>query len=101
MSNGGEVGIGYSRLALRDLHAAAHWWSQHNPGAVSQLRTELNAALLGAARASRSGVSAGAPFKQDIRRLFLPKVRYFVYFRFGENGDVWVVRVVHERRHRL
>jgi plasmid stabilization system protein ParE len=94
----GEVAIRYSYRALRDLDESARWWSERNPGSVSRLEFELGFVLRAASRASIEGVSIGRAGKHGIRCLFVPKIRYFVYFRVVENGDLWVVRVVHERR---
>ncbi len=95
------VSIRYSADGLRDLERALRWWKMHNPRGSSRLDIEVHAAMHWVVAAGREGVVVGSTVNHYLRRLFLPKVRYFVYFRIDESGDVWVVRVVHERRHRL
>ncbi len=88
----------YRARAAREIRAATDWYSQNVSAGASLLEHELRMALHRALDAHQQGVVSGTTAEAGVRRLFLLRVRYFVYFRFEANGNLNVLRVTHERQ---
>jgi plasmid stabilization system protein ParE len=77
--------------ALEQAHAIDEWWRENRPAAADLFVAELTVALerlevspLSSARYDKTGMVG-------LRRLFLPRTRYHVYFTVV--GDEAIVRV--------
>jgi plasmid stabilization system protein ParE len=83
--------------AVAQLERAARWWSEHRPAAPNAIADDFEDAknLL----AQQPGVEAksSSPRYPDLRRLFLSRVRYHVYYRLAP-GKVVVLAFWHSSR---
>ena len=71
--------------AAREIHAAARWWSENRPAAPGAVRSDLKSAL--DVLAEQPGIGSKVENARDpgIRRLYLARTRYFIYYR--RRGD--------------
>jgi plasmid stabilization system protein ParE len=86
-----------SARAAAQVRQAAQWWSTHRPAAPDAIATDLRGALT--LLAEQPGI--GAPYlgsrTHGVRRLYLSRIRYFVYYRVS--GDaLHVLTFWHENR---
>ena len=67
--------------AVRQIEAAASWWSENRPAAPGAIRSDLKAAL--EALVEQPGIGTLVENSRDpqTRRLYLARTRYFVYYR--------------------
>lgn len=70
--------------AARQIQQAAEWWAVNRPLAPNALATDLNQAVM--LLAEQPGI--GAPYAggrlTGVRRLYLSRVGYFVYYRVND-----------------
>jgi plasmid stabilization system protein ParE len=80
--------VQFSRQALAQVQVAHGWWRKNRPRAPRLLREELAEAL----RLLRTSSGAGAHYphrrRSDVRRLVLPRTRYYLYYVEGSDGVV-------------
>ncbi|CAN5138182.1 hypothetical protein BH11PSE9_BH11PSE9_10050 [soil metagenome] len=67
--------------ALRAIEQAAEWWSVHRLAAPGAIREDLESALALLALEPGIGTRVELPRADVVRRLYLSRVRYFVYYR--------------------
>lgn len=67
--------------AQRQIEQAAEWWSKNRPAAPGAIRLDLTGALAVLAEHPGIGTRVDTARKIEIRRLYLTRVRYFVYYR--------------------
>ena len=67
--------------AERQIDSAAAWWSENRPAAPGAIREDLRIALEALVEQPGIGTSVENARNQDVRRLYLTRVRYFVYYR--------------------
>lgn len=67
--------------ALRDIHRAAEWWSRNRRDAPGAIESDLRDALSALVEQPGIGSKVENTRSQDIRRLYLLRTRYFVYYR--------------------
>jgi plasmid stabilization system protein ParE len=67
--------------AQRQIETAAHWWAENRPAAPGAIRSDLQAALAALAEQPGIGTRIEVPRPDEVRRLFLARVGYFVYYR--------------------
>ncbi|HEV7515958.1 MAG TPA: type II toxin-antitoxin system RelE/ParE family toxin [Thermoanaerobaculia bacterium] len=67
--------------AQREIERAAEWWAQNRPSAPGAVRKDVEAAVALLAEEPGIGTRVETPRSDIVRRLFLPRVRYFVYYR--------------------
>lgn len=83
--------------ALRHIEKAAQWWSHNRPAALGAIRLNLQSALRVLAEHSGIGTKVERDRKVDVRRFYLTRIRYFIYFRVtGQSLEV--ITSWHERR---
>ena len=86
-----------SARAVVQVRKAAEWWSENRPAAPGAVRTDIGEAL--ALLAQEPGI--GAPYKgartEDVRRLLVSRIRYFIYYRVT-SGTLEVLAVWHINR---
>jgi len=67
--------------AQRQIETAAQWWAENRPAAPGALSSDLQAALEALAEQPGIGTRIELPRPEEVRRLFLARVGYFVYYR--------------------
>ena len=67
--------------AQREIERAAEWWAQNRLAAPGAVRKDLEAALALLVEEPGIGTKVETPRSDVVRRLYLPRVRYFVYYR--------------------
>jgi plasmid stabilization system protein ParE len=67
--------------AQRQIEKAAEWWAEHRPAAPGAIRKDLQAALEALVEQTGIGTKVEISRPQEVRRLYLIRVRYFVYYR--------------------
>ena len=70
--------------ADRHIVAARTWWYENRPAAPNALDTEIRDAFRLLARHTGMGSVARGARTPDVRRIFLPNTRYFLYYRASE-----------------
>jgi plasmid stabilization system protein ParE len=74
--------------AMRQASAAVRWWVRNRPRAPDLLRTELARALAAIEHAPRSGppcTELGPEFAA-VRRMLMPRTRYYVFYVYDEEA---------------
>jgi plasmid stabilization system protein ParE len=85
--------------AEREIEAAAEWWAKNRPAAAGAVLADVQGALSLIAVEPGIGSKVMTPRPDVVRRLYLQRIRYFLYYRV--NGNVLeVVSFWHERRGR-
>ena len=67
--------------AQREIESAAAWWAENRPAAPGAIRKDLEAALALLVEEPGIGTRVETSRTDLIRRLYLSRVRYFVYYR--------------------
>ncbi|MFO0725872.1 MAG: type II toxin-antitoxin system RelE/ParE family toxin [Myxococcota bacterium] len=73
---------------LADYEHARAWWAAHRPKAPLAIEEDFDEAMQ---RLEEHGDKIGAPIgplRRGYRRLLLPRVRYYVYFRHLDKAGV-------------
>ncbi len=70
--------------AQQQIEKAAKWWAENRPAAPGAIRNDLKAALDALVEQPGIGTSVETSRAQDVRRLYLARVHYFVYYRTTE-----------------
>jgi len=70
-----------SARAARQIHDAARWWAENRPAAPGAVRGDLGQALELLALQPGIGTPCVGARLKGVRRLFLGRIRYFVYYR--------------------
>ena len=84
--------------AQREIEKVAKWWAENRPAAPAAVRKDLEAAVALLAQEPGIGTKVDTPRIEVTRRLYLPRVRYFVYYRV-RGGVLEVVAFRHASRH--
>lgn len=63
------------------MEKAAEWWSENRPAAPGAIRKDLESALALLVKEPGIGTRVDTPRTDVIRRLYLGRIRYFVYYR--------------------
>jgi len=75
------LGVRIKLRAQREIEQAADWWAQNRLVAPGAVRKDLEAALALLVEEPGIGTKVEAPRSDVVRRLYLPRVKYFVYYR--------------------
>lgn len=67
--------------AQREIERAAEWWAENRLAAPGAVRKDLEAALAILVEEPGIGTRVEIPRPDIVRRLFLPRIKYFVYYR--------------------
>jgi len=67
--------------AQRQIENAAEWWAENRPTAPGAIRNDLKASLDALVEQPDIGTRVETSRAQEVRRLYLTRVRYFVYYR--------------------
>ena len=83
--------------AEREIERAAEWWSVNRLAAPGAVRMDVEAALALLIEEPGIGTKVETPRPEVVRRLYLPRVGYFVYYRV-RGAFLEVVAFWHSRR---
>ena len=70
-----------TRRAANQLERAALWWRDNRPAAPDAVADDFEDALLLLAMQPELGARSASPRYPDLRRLFLSRIRYHVYYQ--------------------
>ena len=71
--------------AQREIERAAEWWTENRPAAIGAIRKDVEAALALLVEEPGIGTKVETARSDTIRRLYLARVRYFIYYRVRGN----------------
>jgi plasmid stabilization system protein ParE len=75
--------------AQRQIEKAAGWWRENRLAAPGAIGEDLESALAILVEQPRIGTKVETSRPEEVRRLYLTRVRYFVYYRVkGEYLEV-------------
>jgi plasmid stabilization system protein ParE len=83
--------------AQREINRAAEWWAKNRPAAPGAVRKDLEAAIALLIEEPGIGTKVETPRADVVRRLYLARVHYFVYYRV-RGQYLEVVSFWHSRR---
>jgi plasmid stabilization system protein ParE len=94
-----RLGVILSPHARGEIQEAAAWWKEHRPKAPGAIAQDVRRAL----EALRTSPTLGAPVRRTrvpgLRKHFLERVDYHLYYRVAEEDDKLVVLAFwHARR---
>jgi len=75
------LGVRIKPRAQREIERAAQWWSENRLAAPGAVRKDVEAALALLVEEPGIGTKVETPRSDVVRRLYLPRVKYFVYYR--------------------
>ncbi len=67
--------------AAREIERAAEWWARNRLAAPGAVRKDVEAAVALLVEEPGIGTKVETPRSDVVRRLYLPRVKYFVYYR--------------------
>jgi plasmid stabilization system protein ParE len=67
--------------AQREIERAAAWWAENRPAAPGAIRKDVEAALALLVEEPGIGTRIETARSDAVRRLYLARVRYFIYYR--------------------
>ncbi len=91
------LGVLIKPRAQREIERAAEWWAINRLAAPGAIRTDLEAALALLIEEPGIGTKVETPRAEIVRRLYLPRVGYFVYYRV-RGTSLEIVAFWHTRR---
>ena len=95
----GRLPVHITPAAATQLRAAEAWWRANRRAAPNAIREELDRALTLIASRPTLGSHARSVAIQDVRRIALPRVGYYVYYHvIGDPPLVEIVAFWHVRR---
>lgn len=71
--------------AEREIERAAEWWFENRPAALGAIRKDVEAALALLVEEPGIGTKIETARSDIVRRLYLTRVRYFLYYRVRGN----------------
>jgi plasmid stabilization system protein ParE len=82
--------------ARHQLRAALQWWLQHREKAPGAFDEDISRGL--ATIAAQPLLGARVPEKPGVRRLFMRRIGYFIYYRIAASGTIDILAVWHHSR---
>jgi plasmid stabilization system protein ParE len=79
------LGVRIKPRAQREIERAAEWWAENRPAAVGAIRKDIEAALALLVQEPGIGTRIETTRSDVVRRLYLTRVRYFLYYRVRGN----------------
>jgi plasmid stabilization system protein ParE len=83
------LAVGITPRALAQIERAAKWWAENRPAAPDAIRLDLADALEVLAQQPGIGARCSTRHYSEVRRLYLARTRYHVYYR--ATGDELIV----------
>ena len=95
----GTYPVQVTRRAAQEIREASDWWLRNRPDAPQAFPEELERAFVLLATQPRIGAVARNERLSDVRRVFLDRVRYHLYYRVVESTrQVQVLALWHSSR---
>lgn len=91
--------VEFSPRAAQELERARDWWLDNREKAPNAVDEELTY-LVGRLEAGADYVGAQSRNMPGVRRVLLPRIRYYAYFRIVDDGHVQVAAFWHASRGR-
>jgi plasmid stabilization system protein ParE len=89
----------FGNRAARQIEEASDWWREHREGSAEALADELASALEIIARQPGIGIPAASQRVHGVRRVLLPRVGYFLFYRVApRRQEVQVLAFWHAKR---
>jgi plasmid stabilization system protein ParE len=85
--------------AASEVRKAAEWWAENRPAAVGAIGADFGEAVALLAEQPGIGAKYDGSKTVGIRRLYLSRVRYFVYYK-AEADSLHILAFWHENRGR-
>lgn len=89
--------IRISARAARHVRQAAEWWAENRPAAPRALISDVRESVRLLAEQPGLGALYEGSRTPGVRRLYLGRVRYFIYYKI-ENGNLGVLAFWHASR---
>jgi plasmid stabilization system protein ParE len=89
--------IKISARAASQVRKAAEWWAQNRPAAPGAIGADFGEAVALLAEQPGIGAKYEGARAPGVRRLFLGRVGYFIYYK-AENGTLHVLALWHASR---
>lgn len=86
-----------TRRAAREIDRAAEWWASHRPAAPGAVRTDLETTFALLTQRPSIGTPVPEASSPGVRRFFVDRIRYWIYYRVRDNR-LEVVSVWHASR---
>lgn len=86
-----------SARAANEVRKAAHWWAEHRPSAPGAVATDFAESVALLAQQPGIGAEYEGSRTPGVRRLFLNRVGYFLYYK-AEAGELKVLAFWHSSR---
>ena len=83
--------------AAAQIERAAVWWAENRPAAPDAIRIDFQEASALLARQPGVGAKSSTSRYPDLRRLYLSRVRYHIYYRV-RRGKVFILAFWHDSR---
>ena len=83
--------------AAREIRRAAQWWAANRPAAPGAIRADLKATLDVLREQPAVGMEVEEASSADVRRFYLDRIRYWVYYR-ERQGQLEVLSIWHASR---
>jgi hypothetical protein len=91
--------VEFTTLAAQQIRTAEEWWRVNRTAAPHALRLELDRALILISGQPRIGSHANEVRLAGVRRVFLPIIKQYLYYRVLDSPDrLQVVALWHVRR---
>jgi plasmid stabilization system protein ParE len=91
--------IKISARAASHVQKAAGWWTQNRPAAPGAIGADFGEAVSLLAEQPGIGANYEGARTPGVRRLFLGRIGYFIYYKF-EEGTLQVLALWHASRER-
>lgn len=86
-----------ARRTARQVQAAAEWWAANRPSAPGAIGADFGEVVALLAEQPSLGTKYQGARLPGVRRLYLSRVRYFIYYR-AEGGVLHVLSFWHASR---
>jgi len=86
-----------SARAAAQVRQAAQWWQENRPSAPGAVRADFGEAIALLAEQPGIGAQYEGARTPGVRRLYLSRIRYFVYYK-AENSELQVLAFWHVSR---
>jgi len=89
--------VHFTLRARKQIAAASAWWLEHRDKAPEAFLEDFQETL--ASISMTPGIGIPVPSRRPgIRRVFLDRLRYYLYYRIRLDGDIDVVAIWHASR---
>jgi plasmid stabilization system protein ParE len=94
-----RLAVEVTALAAQHIRRAEHWWRSNRPSVPNAVREDLEQALSLLATQPRIGPIARNVKLPGVRRVYLARIKYDLYYREIEESDILqVLALWHSRR---